>query len=315
MSSPPPYTQPGAPQTFAPPIIFQQTQINGYVLKADWNSAQAQVDRLLNAPSGGNLNFRAISSHVILYDAVFGKAYFKSTQSMGWSREREVGIWIPLLQMTPDSFSPIRLCCLSPYLFVDNPVALCTGREVYGFFKQWGSIASATFAGTGRSTFLEVLGVEQFSDQTQIGQVPLLSVTQKDAGPNPTVLTSIADLGKFLFTALEIGKTSGSPGPTITDAQWQALLAKGASLVFLKEFRDGSESETACYVAVTQVNPTIDSFVSASLGGAFDFLLCPLASHPLQQEYGLTTQPGLASFSLQVDMTFPGANILWKAPT
>ena len=67
-----------------------------------------------------------------------------------------------------------------PFLFLDNPVAMLTGRESYGYFKQQGSIGLPTDPGSAGFT-AEVYGCKTFGADPWSEQ-PLLTL-ERVAGP------------------------------------------------------------------------------------------------------------------------------------
>jgi hypothetical protein len=61
--------------------------------------------------------------------------------ALGWMTEGDVAFWVSVAQLDPTGAAsrPRGLTWFLPYIFVDNPLALTTGREVYGYPKEQGT--------------------------------------------------------------------------------------------------------------------------------------------------------------------------------
>ena len=59
---------------------------------------------------------------------------------MGFAREEQAAIWVPVVVHRGDGLLPCSLGWFVPYMFVDNPLSLAGGREIYGFNKNQGLI-------------------------------------------------------------------------------------------------------------------------------------------------------------------------------
>jgi len=309
------YIMHGGEQSWSPPVIFKDAAVEGFVLRGDCSLLQALVDKLLNGPSGGAVHYRVLSDYVVLYFADFPHSYFKSTRNMGWSSEGEVGIWVPVFRLSPVKTpgGSIRLGCFSPYVFVDNPVALTTGREVYGFFKEFGWIGLSPPEDPIRQLTLDALAAQAFSPQTQIQRLRLLSVQANAPRTTQEEWTSVGAALRRIAEAMELREGLAACGVDATEQALNELLLVPMPLVFLKQFRAITESDEACYQAVTQAQSDVTNFQGCSFEQGHQFRLIRLESHPLAAELGLYDQPTRLAFRVQFDMTFLGGELIWKA--
>ena len=90
------------------------------------------------------------------------------------------------------------------------------------------------------------------------------------------------------------------------------LFDVGVPLVFFKEFRAVSNATDACFQAVTEVSVEVNlsTFQGGFLPGNYQLNIESLASQPLATDLGLTSQPSIVSFWIQMDMVFGfGTNV------
>jgi hypothetical protein len=304
------YVETNGQQSWPPPIVFEKVDFHGFVLRCKRELVQDLIDRQLNKPCGGVLRFHVPSSHVLLYFADFPRCYFEVMRDKGWSSQREAAIWVPLLLDNGDEIR--RLCIYSPYVFVDNPVALTAGREVFGFFKESGSIGLPGDPNNARAYMLDTIGAVAYSSETKIGPVRLLSIEshEKPGGhPWDTLREAVARVRQ----GLELLPDLEAPIGAAEDNHSATLLSLTPSMVFLKQFRSIGADQDACYQAITEVVPKISAFYGFELEHRGHFHLETVESHPLACDLGLADQTVRLAFKARFDMRFPGGRILWKA--
>ena len=77
---------------------------------------------------------------------------------MGFAREEQVAIWVPVIAHRGGGILP-SLGWFVPYMWVDNPLSLAGGREIYGFNKNQGLIELPGDGDAGR--FAQGAGVRR----------------------------------------------------------------------------------------------------------------------------------------------------------
>ena len=311
--NPPQYVETNGQQSWPPPIIFEKVNFHGFVLKGNRKLLQGLIDRQLNQPCGGALRFHVPSELVLLYFADFPHCYFEVMKDLGWSSQREAAIWVPLLRLDSGDPTVQRLCVYSPYVFVDNPVALTAGREVFGFFKESGSIGLPGDAGNQGAYTLETIGAVKYSSTTKIGPVKLLRLDSGGAtGSHPW--TNLRDAVARVRDGLALSSVIAAPDGAAEDDDSDPLFSLTPSMVFLKQFRSIGAGHDACYQAITEVVPKISAFHGAELEHPVHFHVKTVESHPLAGDLGLTDQTVRFAFSARFDMRFPSGQVLWEAP-
>jgi len=233
-------------------------------------------------------------------------------EAIGWMRETEVSFWTPVTSRGG------RAAWFLPYLFVDNPYAIASGREVYGFPKTWGQFEKP--AGIQNPEFaVDVWGFTEFDAQAKGTVQPLLEVRKSDAGADsapPDTWTSWDAARSALIRQVfkDWEPQAGDGGGT----QWFEM-AENMPLVFLKQFRDAADSRKACYQAIVEAPVQLTTFHGGGFIDAAYILTCQsLASHPLAETLGLDLDgsgalQALATFWLHVDFTLGAGVEVWRA--
>jgi hypothetical protein len=312
--NPPQYVETNGQQSWPPPIVFEKVNFNGFVLQGERTLLQDLIDRQLNQPCGGAMRFHVPSRFLLLYFADFPKCYFEVMKNMGWSSQREAAIWMPLLRRDNRDPAIQRLCVYSPYVFVDNPVALTAGREVFGFFKESGSIGMPDDPGNAGAYTLETLGAVKYNSATKIGPVKLLRL-DSDVGSGSHPWADLRDAVARVGHGLELSSVIAAPDGAAEDGDWDwdPLFSLTPSIVFLKQFRSIGAGQDACYQAIAEVVPKISAFHGVELEHLVHFHLNTVESHPLAGDLGLADQTVRLAFNARFDMRFPAGQVLWEA--
>jgi hypothetical protein len=308
----PQYVETNGQQSWPPPIVFEQVHFHGFVLQGKRNLLQDLIDRQLNQPCGGAMHFHVPSGLVLLYFADFPHCYFEVMQNKGWSSQREAAIWVPLLRRDNGHPTIQRLCVYSPYVFVDNPVALTAGREVFGFFKESGSIGLPGDPDNEDAYTLETIGAVKYSSTTKIGPVKLLRL-DCDAGSGSHPWANLRDAIARVGRGLALSSVITAPDGEAEDDDSDPLFSLTPSMVFLKQFRSIGAGQDACYQAITEVVPKISAFHGVELERSVHFHLKTIESHPLAGDLGLADQAVQLAFNARFDMRFPAGQVLWEA--
>lgn len=118
------------------------TSLWGFWAEADGAKLDALLRRLFAEPSGGEVDYRPLGSHVMLSWGRIGSVNSMTPpfDKMGAVEEDQVAVWIPVAQVkrTGDELEAQRFAMFVAYIWLDNPMSLATGREVFGYPKSWG---------------------------------------------------------------------------------------------------------------------------------------------------------------------------------
>jgi uncharacterized protein with NAD-binding domain and iron-sulfur cluster len=290
----PPYAQYGGLTTVPGPFRCADAVIYAFFLKADATKLGTLFQRVFGPPAGGHLGVAPVGDTVMLsfgsmnvnsmntgHDPELGVAY----DEMGHSPETNAAVWI----LTE---SPKDMAVFVPAMWVDNPISLTGGREIYGFAKNWGAIA----LGPGETQFsLDVYGGD-FGPDKSTGNKRLVTLTlhpeernliQKVVLIGDEMGAAVAEVFELLKGRLGFGIPSDEAfvRHLITE-----LIRKELRQVYLRQFRAPAGNMTASpydYVASVSRFETVKLEL---LSSRYQFSLDNVDSHPLAKELGIGSQ-------------------------
>lgn len=140
------YVEQGGLGSAPGPLKCRETTLHGFWLQASASALERLCREVFDEPSGGRVEATPLLPMVLL---TFGQIRAISAGApfdrQGKVAERQVGIWVPveLDGRALGEEGPTRGMFL-PFMWLDNPISVASGREVYGFPKTWGW---ASFAG------------------------------------------------------------------------------------------------------------------------------------------------------------------------
>ncbi len=297
----------GGEQAYAPPFLQSDTRMLGLVLKADHGVLQGVIDTLLNDPTGGAVDYRVIGEHVLL-----GHAAIASTRSThpadldkGFTPETDVAFWIPVAAYEDDQ--PKRVVWFMPYVWVDVPPTVITGRELYGFRKEmcWVEYEGVAFRA-------DTMVLPTHTESTQLTRKPILDA--RLTGPEQ-VGNMVEDLGSLIDLVDDFIDIDQDGAPDVVDAIkiaglfMKMALDKEIPMVFLKQFRDCVDPQLACHQEILESPATLQAAPRFRLMPKHQVTIYDYASHPIASDLGLG-QPTNGSLTLtsvaafEVHMTF-----------
>lgn len=309
-SNQPPYIVRGGEQVFAPPFMQTDTRMQGFLVRGTRQALQAVVDRELNGPAAGKASYRVLSSHVLLAYAPIGAT--RSTEppdsQKGYTPETDVAFWVLVGEGHERAgvWWLDRLAWFLPYVWVDVPTTMATGREVYGYPKELGWLTTPPADGDPLVFAMETLVLAQFEPTTPLSRKPILSVqhTGGARGPGPAwthARDAIAAM-KDAFVAAEADPVV--PGFEFWVHLLAYLLRREVPMVFLKQFRDVVQPDRACYQAVIESPAKVVGLPSGGLLlGDHTVTIHDYASHPIARDLGLGAPSG-GVLQIRADLAF-----------
>ncbi len=188
------------------------------MLQADRARVQRLCDRVLKEPTGGAFRYRVprLAPLILTFGTIAGlRSLHPDHAGRGSASEPEAAIWVPTITQRhgADGYVDEHLAIFMPYLWVDDPIAFASGREVYGFAKTQGWMrrlddprghADTPTPDPPESLVLDVYGAAEYSTQAEIGRHRLITVTRRRArrgGPadaGPEALADGVDLSSLV---------------------------------------------------------------------------------------------------------------------
>lgn len=308
-----PYIEYGPRETAPAPYISGGGRHVGMLLEGKLQPIQQMCDNVLNERAkalGSDVRYRPVTQFVLLFMGTWEDLVSVPRVNDGTASENQASFWVPLKRGREinGKFQPEYDCMFVPYMFVDNPMSLLNGREVYGYQKSmskfsappWNSpnLAVQAFGGLfapgNRATWTDVVLA------SSEGAVP---VGQEEAMEPIELVTQ-------LVVRLNEERPEESPlNPATAVSFVGALLGDEVTQVFLKQFRVAEASQEACYQHILEASVNFEDFQVGASPGAWEVVVPSPSSHPIATDLGLTSpQPGKLPFAMQAKLKLnPGA--------
>ncbi len=296
---------------FRGPYLQREAHIAAFLLPARSETLRSLCDTYFTTPSNSTVKVSPLGPYVLLlYAEMQIQSLDERDKASGWMQETEVSFWIPVAGQAN------RPAWFLPYLFVDNPYAIASGREVYGFPKMWGQfekperIQNPEFA-------VDVWGFAEFDPQAEGKPLRLLESHPTDAAhaTPPETWTSWDAARSALIR--QVFKHWQPQANADGGVPWGETL-EAMPLLFLKQFRDAADSRKACYQAIIKAPLRITTFHGGGfVDTTYTLTFQPLASHPLPETLGLNVDTAgvtqaIATFWLHVDFTLDAGVEVWR---
>lgn len=310
-----PFIERGGELVARPPFLQENTHLRCFFLEAKQEKLQAMCDQVFNTPSGGIFSFRPFSNIVLLTFAKIDLIYslHGNDAERGGMPEIDVAIWVPLLF---EHEGTLHLAWYNPYIFVDNPFAMATGREGYGFPK---TIAQFQIPGQLSSTspyWVKTLAMERFKADSISQPMQVVEVIRtRHAQPPLQQLATIQSLITMLT-----GENESLP--TRVALGWQNLqnmiATREIQMVYLRQLRDIQTPTVAAYQEIIKA-PTRVARVHrvGVLDGVFEVRFPPNASFPIAEDLGLSPaqNPVKGAYWMDFDFYLDVGKTLWRTGT
>lgn len=259
------YVERDGETVYRPPYEQRDTSLTGWLLRSDRPALQKILDRDLNLPSGGAVDYRPLTSTVLLSIANIRQIHSLDARDsqFGWIPEVDVCAWIltGAFKKEHGRDELDHLAWYVPYIWVDNPFAMATGRETVGYPKAIGWMQTPRDHRDPGPFWLDSLVLSPYSPTTEVTRERIFSIGREPHEHHN--LEEWAGDAKDAFKA--IAKLFFSLGDIHCDwdffvSSFHNLLGGHMPLVFLKQFRDSDTSTRACYQAIIEANATIKHF-------------------------------------------------------
>lgn len=287
-----------------PPYDFLGVTMRVFPLLADLHRLQGFCDSYLNLMPREIAFFRPSVPLVLLVLVDYGKMVSEVRQ-IGWVSQRETAFIVPLAWMREVDGEEVFVdwASVAPYIFVDQPMSVATGREVYGWPKERGWFEPGTDSWTDvheTVPFRFQLSTKVYPHQPPepgLGVRTLYTIRER---PSQSLFGWPPSVETILNPFRTMSHLLGSSQPLITAAtgMWSSALRGGpeswnasarvmmemigavwplanttelgnpvSNTINLKQFRDASDPSLLCYQALTNARMIGLRYGSASLMG------------------------------------------------
>jgi hypothetical protein len=290
------------------------TSLWGFWAQADGEKLNALLRRLFAEPSDGKVDYRPIGSHVMLSWGRIGsvKSMTPPFDKRGAVEEDQVAVWIPVARVKGegDDVEAQSFAMFVAYIWLDNPMSLATGREVFGYPKSWGW---PTFPADEPDKFtLDVFGLN-YGPNERAARHPLIEVVRGDPLPDmkPVELDSLHAAARHAHKHLHGDRIDY--GFRFVAELVKDLIEHQLPTVFLKQIRAIEDGTGAALQQIATAHYTVKRFRAAPLLHSYEMTIHPLASQPLADELGLASGPVHLAYECEIDFLVGGGRVVWDA--
>jgi hypothetical protein len=314
----PSYVEFGGLGSVPGPLHCRDTTLHLFGLGADQARLDALCRRVFRDATGGAVDLRPLGPNVLLTIGAVGSIVpgLEPWASMGEVREPQAAVWIPVAWVQPRDgrLLATKLSVFCAAMWLDNPISLASGREVYGYPKTFGWPLLPPDGAPGP------LGVDVFGMDFGAGQEParrrLLDLEAiGDAPDDDLIAEDVLALGRWLRDAL----FADAPGADVVTGLRLALdLAHDlrdhrVDQIFLKQIRATDDGRLADLQQVVEGPAIIERVRARRSPHDFALTVHHLDSHPLGRELGLADQRVRLAARLELDFTIQPGRVAWDA--
>ena len=291
-----PYVEYGALATAPGPLLCERARLYCFFVRTDPARVQQLCDRVLSQPTGGALRYRVarLAPVILTFGTIAGlRSLHPDHSNRGSASEPEAAIWVPTIaqRFQDGRYVDEHLAIFMPYIWVDDPIAFASGREVYGFAKTQGWMRRLPDPRTplGRDEAfrvpdppeelaLDVHGAAEYGARSEVGRQRLITVRrrsarrggQPDGSPDEDAEgADLASLAAYLISELDpsadgklslttrrsfepLGKVKSRAGVLAALLRQQVV-----HQVFLKQIRDAERGELAVLQQVVEARSSV----------------------------------------------------------
>lgn len=308
------YVDYGALMTPPAPFRSLNTTLYGFWARADEDRLAVLCGKVFDQPTNGAVLCRPLGEYVMLTWGSIARVVSEVSpyDRRGGVAEPQVAIWVPVAVREPTS-PDWRFAMFIPYMWLDNPMSLATGRELFGYPKSWGRPQFPEDVGV-QAWKLDVFGLDYAPDALAAYGHPLLEVVQGEGAAQAVEadLRSLAGVARHAAEQL------------FDDARVLAGIEVGASMigdlledrlpnVFLKQFRDVHDGVGASLQQVVEADYKIVRIEASPLLREHNLTAHHLDSHPVIEELGLRDQKLGPAYRVEMDFDVGDGRVLWNA--
>ena len=313
----PRFVQFGAMTTLPGPDRCESAELYGFFFRAEHDRLSELCTKVFREPTGGVVDYRPLGHHVLL---TFGRIKRIAPQTPPFDRwgnlaEDQVVIWIPVGAAHDSSVIPHapKFAVFIPYIWLDDPLSMATGRETGGWPKSWGW---TVFSPPGEPLHLglDVYGW-QFGPDAHPQRTPLLNVTEGTGanGYDRLRFETVGDLFGELWSTARRDKKIPAPEPGWgLDLLKEAFRAELPQL-FLKQIRSADDPETAALQQLITSEAKVHRLSGRPLFKEHHLEVGQLDSSPVRTELGLVDQVTRLGFKVEMDFTQERGRVIWDA--
>jgi hypothetical protein len=297
------YVDFGPVMTAEPAIVCREAKLYVFAVGADLGHLARLCDKVFDHPTGGAVKCVPLGPWVVIIVGTIARVSGDNRDKPAVA-ERNVLVHVPVAVETASL--PMVPALFSPYVWVDNPNSLVSGREVFGYAKTMGYVTIEP-GGTHQDPLhfqLDTFGGKYGAPVWDWEQgKAFIRIERK--GHTPGTIFSIVDLVSGLSAVGDI---------------LESWAETGVSEIFHKQFRalddyHPGQPGQACHSQITRAEYVVFGTTQvAPLDHLYDIHIGDLVSHPIRHELGLeskySSRPG---YLMKTNFRVEHGDVLWTA--
>jgi hypothetical protein len=304
-----------------PPFDIQKVTYYNYVIDADINALTRLCDAFFNNTSGGAVQYKPLIPQIIFSYANIEEAT-SSDPRAGSTPERDILLWTPVVRLGPEGHSVIAVPIFSPFVFVDNAVAVQLGREMFGFPKNWCQLLTKPDSPSSTEGIL-VHAYTKPADEEVLAPRKILNLKCTGTGPEPKwihgaveVIEEILSIAKtFITDENGLGLVKNAEAIAVATA---SLLQMEQSFCFLKQFPSMSNDAMCCYQSIGEMASKLGAIKRFGvLTNEYELEYVDDMFHHFKEAFGWADGPlkVRAAFYMDFSFTIVSGKVVWQAVT
>ena len=277
------------------PFSQQDCTASMFVLQADWDQLCKTVDRWLNVPLNRKYRYVPLFPTVFLTSLAIPRITCKTPPdcNIGFMPENDLTLSVPLVALK-GGVVPTHLAMGFAYLLVDEAATMYTGRENFGYRKQFGVLTMNDKLRGPVSATTKVF--KEHSPATKLEAAEVIRINLPDNLP-ATPRCMFTDGGKFLETLAGMFPSHhdylGRCGLKKPFDLLKQFIHPTMQVAFLKQLRDVEDPARAAYQALVESPSKVTAFRGGGLlDSGFTVTLTNYASYPMISDLGLVSDSG-----------------------
>jgi hypothetical protein len=268
--------------------------VRSFPLAADVEKLQAMCDRYLNIAPPEVLEFRPLGGLVFMQVTTYTSLASRSDRE-GFFSENEISFnaLVARGRRVNGRWRAEDLAFYFPYIYVDNPWAIATGREVFGYPKAWSQLQIPPDPRNPSGVRLDTMVLPVLSPDTKLELKPLIEINEHPEGLFSKIVHEIEGIVIGVKDYL-LGHDGllGELDQSLLTQVVHSVTQGRVPIVSLKQYRDASSPDRACYQAIVTAIMRITKHTGGGLlTGRYQVKIHDYASTPIIRDLGLKLAP------------------------
>jgi hypothetical protein len=294
----PPFIELPGSSTYPPPFPMQNTNAQIFVLRCSSERLSAVTDQWLNAMASP-YTYEPLLPFVFCTPMWMSRITTQDQpwNNMGWMHETDFNFAYLVAGFKAGAFDHVALAV--PYLLVDNPLTVMTGREVFGYRKMQAEMDYV--AGTYQPSAASMWVFPTFDPGQELELLEVASVNAPPALGAATRNANLKDLEQLIALA-----AADVAVDVVLERLKKYLQTLNLRTVFLQQIRDAENPTSAAYQALIHASMQITSFNSAwFLSPGFSIQTTNYPGYPYPSDLGIEVDAnGIATVLLAFQVNF-----------